>query len=176
MTAPATLTPDDSRRMAALRFFAASWGLGWDADYVRRAIQALERYAPEVVEAATTELCRRGGDRPWNPLGTLLEACDGADAKRTARLAPAQMIVPTILGATYDEVRPYARPASQRFEHAELLAIRDEIAARRKEKAPQARWRPKVSDATNGTDARAEAGRAASSDSPLSRGRGGSDA
>lgn len=143
MTLPAKLSAEDSRRLGALRFFAASWGLGWEGDYVRRAMQALERYAPETVEAAVTELCRRGGDRPWNPLGTLLDACDAADAKRTARLAPAQMIVPTILGATYAEVLPYARPATQRFEHDELLRIRDEIQAKRGTKTTEPRWRPK---------------------------------
>lgn len=139
---PATTTAD-ARRRVALRFFATSWSLGWDGAYVDKALGALGKFDPEVVEAATTELCRRGGERPWNPLGALLDACEAADAKRTARLALAQMIVPTILGATYAEVLPYARPASQRFEHDELLEIRDAIRAKRGTKTPEPHWRPK---------------------------------
>lgn len=139
---PPNLTPD-GRRRAALRFFAQTWSLGWDGAYVDRALGALGRFDPAVVEAATTELCRKGGERPWNPLGALLDACEAADVKRTARLAPAQFIVPTILGATYAEVLPYARPATQRFEHDELLRIRDEIQAKRGTKTTAPHWRPK---------------------------------
>lgn len=143
MNPPAKLAPVDARRLAAVRFFAQTWSLGWDADYVERAMQGFNRFSPEVLEAAVTALCRTGGQRPWNPLGALLDECDAEDARRTKRIAAPKRVVPTILGASYAEVLPYARSESEPFTHADLLRIRDEIEAKRGEKpAAKPRWRP----------------------------------
>lgn len=139
------MTTHGGDHMACLMLFAETWSLDWSKEYLQHALQQVLRYDVDVLRAATTALCRTSGDRPWNPLAELLEACDKADAKKTARLAPAQMVLPTIPGATYDEVLPYARPATQPFTHADLRGIRDKIQAARDRAGPKPRterWRP----------------------------------
>lgn len=68
-------------------------------------------------------------------------------ARRKAPVAPeAAVVLPTVLGATREELLAYARPASQPFSAAEEESIAAELAARRPAvpAASAPRWRPPV--------------------------------
>ena len=91
-------------------------------------------------------------ERGWGPK-FLRNRIDGLLSDRNARLrrkAPVPredaVVLPTVLGATLDELRPYARPASDPFTAEEEEAIAAELAARRPVAAgaPTPRWRPPV--------------------------------
>ncbi|RTL21037.1 MAG: hypothetical protein EKK55_16860 [Rhodocyclaceae bacterium] len=111
---------------------------------------------PAQVELVTAYLGLDGDDwlreRGWGP-SFLRTRIDGLLVDRTERMrrkapvAPeAAVVLPTVLGATWDELRPYARPASQPFTAAEEERIAAELAARRNSAVvpPPPRWRPPV--------------------------------